>query len=145
MTEPVVPEEAADFGELSRVGTAATTGTQSPRYRWLGPLLAVYWLFIFTATHAPQAALPQTHLGDKTEHFIAYGILAAIMCAWLRFTRPTWRRIALPVLLICAAYAAVDELTQPIVNRYADIRDFLADTIGAAIGVLIAMIVFRRG
>jgi VanZ family protein len=114
-----------------------------PRYKWLGPLLAAYWLFIFAATHAPQAALPQTHLGDKTEHFLAYGILAVLLFAWLRFTRPRFRRIALPAVLICVAYAAVDELTQPIVNRYTDFRDFLADATGAAIGVLVGMIAFR--
>jgi VanZ family protein len=109
----------------------------------MGPLLGVYWLCIFTATHSPQATLPQTHLGDKAEHFIAYGLLALLMTAWLRYTRPQLRGATWIVLAVCVAYAAIDETTQPIVNRFADMRDFLADAIGASVGTLIGMVLFR--
>lgn len=114
------------------------------RFGWLGVVLAVYWLGIFAATHLPQAALPQTNLGDKTEHFIAYGLLAFLMTAWLRLTRSRRRGVGLLVLAVCIAYAAADELTQPIVNRFADFRDFLADAVGAGLGVLVGMFTFRR-
>lgn len=110
----------------------------------LGPILAIYWLGIFAATHLPQAALPQPPIGDKTEHFIAYAGLSSLMLTWLVFTRPKLRRAWVLTLLVCAAYGAIDEITQPIVNRYCDFRDFLADCVGAALGTLVVMIVFRR-
>lgn len=119
-------------------------GARRRRFGWLGAVLAVYWLGIFAATHLPQAALPQTHLGDKTEHFIAYGLLAFLMTAWLRLARARRRGVGLLVFAVCTAYAAVDELTQPIVNRFADFRDFLADAVGAGLGVLVGMFAFRR-
>lgn len=112
------------------------------RHQWLGPVLGVYWLLIFSATHLPSAALPATSLGDKTEHFIAYGLLALLLYAWLALTaRPSVRRRAvLLTLVLCIGYAAVDELTQPIVGRFCDYRDFLADAVGAALGTLVGML-----
>lgn len=112
-----------------------------PALRWcraLGPLLAVYWLVMFAATHLPQAAMPQTTLGDKTEHFIAYGVLGFLLATWLALAKPRVRHPMIIALAITLIYAAVDELTQPIVNRHADLRDWLADAIGAALGVLAA-------
>lgn len=121
----------------------------SPRSRrgWWGPVLAVYWLICFTATHLPQAALPPVSFGDKTEHFIAYGLLAGLMYLWIIHRFPKARPAWLIVLLVAMAYGAVDELTQPIVTRYADWRDWIADSIGAALGLAVAMIavwLFRR-
>ena len=55
--------------------------------RALGPITAMYWLMLFAATHLPQMALPTTTLGDKTEHFITYGILGALLATWLGLAR----------------------------------------------------------
>jgi VanZ family protein len=126
------------------VPAAPTNAASARKHRWLGPLLAIYWLLIFAATHLPQAALPPTQLGDKTEHFIAYGILSFIMMFWIKLTRPRMRGVAIVVLAVCTLYAAVDELTQPIVNRHCDVRDFLADSVGAGIGILISMLLLKR-
>lgn len=109
--------------------------------RVLGPLLAMYWLIMFAATHLPQSALPQTSLGDKTEHFIAYGLLGFSISIWLSLAKPRLRHPLIIALLIALIYGAVDELTQPIVNRYADLRDWLADAIGAALGIALASLV----
>lgn len=117
--------------------------TAPPRRGWLGPLLASYWLLIYTATHLPQAALPQTSLGDKTEHFIAYALLAGIMLPWVMHRWPAARFPWLIVLLVSMAYGGIDEITQPIVNRYADLRDWLADSTGAAIGLGVSMTVIH--
>ena len=115
------------------------------RFRWLGPLLAVYWLTLFAGTHVPPVAVPVTTLGDKTEHFIAYGVLGLLLVSWLRLTgRPATRRAAVWIALALAiSYAAVDELTQPLVGRACDVRDMLADAVGAAIGTLAGMFVSR--
>lgn len=113
-----------------------TLGLAAPR-RWLGPLLAVYWLAIFAATHLPQAALPPSTLGDKAEHFIAYGLLAVLLNLWLIHRFPRLPMPWLWTLCIAMAYGAIDELTQPIVNRHAALGDWIADATGAALGVLL--------
>jgi len=114
------------------------------RSRVLGPILAIYWLGIFAATHLPQTALPQPPMGDKTEHFIAYAGLSVLLMTWLIFTRPKVRYVWVVAILVCALYGAADEITQPIVNRFCDFRDFLADCVGAGLGILLTMIVFRK-
>lgn len=117
------------------------------RHRWIGPVLGAYWLLIFSATHLPTSALPATSLGDKTEHFIAYGMLGFLLYAWLRVTGRPWtrRRAALLALGLCMAYGAADELTQPIVGRVCDLRDFLADSVGAGLGTLVGMLLLAGG
>ncbi|MCS7034070.1 MAG: VanZ family protein [Phycisphaerae bacterium] len=108
---------------------------------WLGPVLALYWLALFAVTHLPQAALPKTHLGDKLEHFLAYAVLGGLLTAWMARRRARMRHPMVVALITVLGYAAIDELTQPVVNRHADLRDWLADAIGAAVGVGVSSIV----
>lgn len=97
--------------------------------------LTVYWVALFYGTHSrlPPGLLPgQT---DKLIHLAAYAGLGALLIT-VRATRGTypwtslWRR-----WIVLAIYGAFDEITQMLVNRTADVRDWLADLIGAAIGL----------
>jgi VanZ family protein len=105
---------------------------------------AAYWVGIFLLTHLPQTPdlgrlqqyLARIENPDKAAHMAAYTVLGVLMCAaGAARARPTWRLYAV-VLATVALYACFDELTQRLVpNRMADFRDWIADMLGAGIGV----------
>lgn len=103
--------------------------------------LIVYWIILFTATTLPGPQLPDIHIGDKIEHFSAFFILAVLLNLTLIFQKKSYflfKYAKLVTIIICFLYGAIDELHQMIIpGRYADIRDWLADSTGVLIGVLI--------
>jgi VanZ family protein len=94
---------------------------------------AVYWLATFVATHVPA---PPASSFDKVGHLVAFAGLAVLLCAAsATWQRPSWGLYA-GLLGIIAAYAAGDELTQMLVpQRTADVRDWIADMLGAVLGI----------
>ena len=101
--------------------------------------VCVFWLSEFVATHAPLSrqidALPGT---DKHLHFGAYFVLGGLLMFWNGVSSVATGSRILKVILILAAYAAADELLQPLVARDADLMDWVADVFGAAAGAVIA-------
>ncbi len=108
-------------------------------------VLIAYWGIIFVGTHLPAVADISPKVNDKAKHFVAFFGLATLMCyvtnsdrLWLRFGS---------IALLVMAYAAADEFTQQFVpGRYADVMDFVADSIGALSAIacyLIARLLFR--
>lgn len=63
--------------------------------------------------------------------------------AWERSTGHLRRGHLIAVFAVLAVYAAIDELTQIPVGRTGSVNDWLADVVGAAIG-LVLFAVFRR-
>ena len=114
--------------------------------RWL--TVAVVALFVVLGLpHIPQEMMPkslQVHLLDKVEHVVAYGMLAFLFL--LSFRRPPGVKAMLVVLLVGALVGALDEMTQPWVNRIASSLDVAADVIGIALVCILflAMQFFRR-
>lgn len=111
-------------------------------HRRPGLALAIYWPVVFVGTHIPrlqQVRRPPRGLPlDKLAHFAGYAVLAwLLMLVFTRAARPA-TAITLTVLVI-AAYGVVDELTQPLVNRTADIWDYLANLLGCAGGIGVAL------
>jgi VanZ family protein len=113
---------------------------QHKKYLVYLPLI-LYWLLILVLTSLPGNDLPNLELSDKVEHFLAFGGLGFLLNLSLRiqdkFTlikkHPAWFTI-----LIVSAYAALDEFHQIYIpGRTCDIRDWLADTGGVTIGVII--------
>ena len=100
--------------------------------------LVCYWSALFAATHLPvemPIALPG-HWTDKVVHLAAFAILAVLLAiTWqlgagqIAFRHLWW----LWVLLVL--YGAIDEWTQAPVGRQASVWDWLADALGAAIGL----------
>ena len=125
----------------------------TPARVFLARMLAVvtlgYTLVLVWATHYPK---PELLLGpsapsDKTLHFIAYGVLAALVTGTLAVARrrTLLRSAMLPAGL--ATFAVVDEITQPFFNRHADPIDWVYDCLGIAIGlvaVTVAVAAVRR-
>jgi VanZ family protein len=104
-------------------------------------------LGVLLLTHIPQAMMPKPFSGkllDKGEHAVAYGVIAFL---FLRsFRRAPGAGAPVLLLLVGMALAALDEVTQPLVNRHASRLDFAADCIGIVVAcvVFLALQRFRR-
>ena len=110
--------------------------------------MAVSWIAAFVATHIPKQHLPRgIHVGDKMLHAAGYFLLGGLLLLTRSAWGATWPRRAAWVVLVLAAYAAFDEITQPLVNRAAAVGDWLADTGGALAAVVLGeaiLALFRR-
>jgi VanZ family protein len=99
---------------------------------------AIYWLAIFALTHSP--VVPWPHFApwaiDKIAHVGVFAGLAFLLCAAGMALGHSPRRVIATVILIVAAYGVFDEFTQQFVpNRFSDVRDWMADMLGAGIGI----------
>ncbi|TWU11403.1 VanZ like family protein [Symmachiella macrocystis] len=106
------------------------------RYRtWIRIVLIVYWSALFIGTHAPTVPSGVAEVSDKLLHYLAYGGLAFLLAMDQNARGPlTWRRRG-QIFAVVAVYAALDELLQIPVGRTADIRDWVADILGALCGL----------
>lgn len=111
--------------------------------RWWPP---VAWAaLVLLLNSIPGSALPAGAPGtDKVGHVLLYGILGVLATrAALREARG-WRAIA-PVLFAIALFSAVDELHQTLVpGRSPEIRDWIADVVGASAGAATAAALMQR-
>ncbi|MBL9189386.1 MAG: VanZ family protein [Opitutaceae bacterium] len=95
-------------------------------------LIAAVIFYASSRSHVPAPGL--TRVDDKIGHFAAYGLLASLLC---RALGGSWRG-ALIALLLASAYGASDEWHQSFVpGRHSDIADWVADTLGAAVAVVL--------
>ncbi len=109
--------------------------TQYAMISWKVLLLAIFWLSVFVATHLPRVPRMVGKVSDKTLHCLAFAILSFLL-SWVLASRVSGPvKHALSVLLIIAVYGAIDELLQIPVGRRCDFRDWIADMIGAIIGL----------
>jgi VanZ family protein len=131
------------------------------RQRWsraklLALVLSLYWLMIFAATHLPLRNVRlkhvrylgnlvlDSHVLDKVAHVGAFAGLAFLL-TWLGKAAGgrRWKLFA-GVLGLAAAYGIFDETTQALVrDRTPDVLDWLADMVGAWLGI-IGFVVVRR-
>ena len=118
--------------------TRAASIDGRPTGSWRGWLLAAYWIALFTATHLPpNVPIVPGATGDKVAHLAAYAILAFLIASywqasagWLGREHYFW------IVIGCSVFGIVDELLQIPVGRYASIADWIADTLGALLGVI---------
>ena len=118
-----------------------------PWTRWLAALLVVTWLAAFTATHLPKEAVPEIPATDWTLHLVGYFVLAGLFAGALTACGVRRARRAALAVSVFAAYAAFDEITQPLVNRHASVHDWLADLIGVVLALAaweVAVAVWQR-
>ena len=123
------------------------TAPLASRRWWLAPVL--WALLLFVASSIPGTSYPDVafQYADKIVHVGIYGMLGALLALAARLSKP-WsvRKVWLFAVALAAAYGATDELHQLFVpNRSADLRDLLADAVGAALGATLTLIVVRRG
>lgn len=112
--------------------------------RILWTLTVTYWVALFTLTHVPPAHLPQGPGGDKAMHFLAYFALAFLVGSTFYLAFPARVRLMpLAVIVLAAGYGAFDELTQPLVGRFAEWGDWYADCAGAAAAAAVLFVLQR--
>jgi VanZ family protein len=79
---------------------------------------------------------------DKLAHAIAYAGLAFWLTMALYILRPFRWHWMLVAMAIAATYGMLDELTQSLVGRDTDVRDWIADVLGALGGTAAGLIAF---
>ncbi|MGO3741810.1 VanZ family protein [Kerstersia sp.] len=92
--------------------------------------LALLILITYLTLAAP-GSLPRVAGGDKLHHALAFAALVFPVV----LARPRW---ALRAFIAAIAYGGLIELIQPSFGRSGEWADLLADTIGAAAGVVLA-------
>ena len=99
-------------------------------------LLVGVVLYLTLVSDPPHVALDRLPYGDKIEHFMAFGSLAVM--ARLGFARvPTWQM--LEHLSFLGAMIEVAQAT-PGLGRDCDWHDWVADTMGAALGLALVLV-----
>lgn len=111
-----------------------TPRTPLRKARWTPPAL---WLaLILIGTSWPGVSVGPDDMGlDKVAHFTAYAVLSALV---LRATRtPFAWSTALRVIVAISVLGALDEWHQAFIpRRSTSLLDWVADTLGAIVGVL---------
>lgn len=100
-------------------------------------------MFVFTSL--PAQKVPSVGMGDKFEHSVAYSGLSFLLSFTLRFQK-RFKSLSssylLSALIIATIYGAFDEIHQLfITGRSCELNDFIADFIGALIGIAFAFII----
>jgi Predicted integral membrane protein len=96
--------------------------------------------FYCTSLSHPEEHLPIVgRFSDKVLHAVEYAVLGALCFRAFQGTlSASWRRWSIPLAIVVASlYGATDEFHQSFVPfRYSHVLDWVADTIGAILGVL---------
>jgi VanZ family protein len=109
---------------------------------WVPVVLYAGAIYFLSAQSHPEEQLPSflfKHVSDKILHAVEYGILALLCYRAFRWSLgPTVARQAMVLAIVTASfYGITDEVHQSFVPlRESSWKDWLADTIGAIIGVM---------
>ncbi len=101
------------------------------------------WVAAFITTHVPGDMLPPDMPKDTPLHFLGYMGLSSLVLITMAVHGMGRLRHAIVLICVIVIYAALDEITQAIVNRDPAFDDWLADTAGAATGIILAAVAFR--
>lgn len=109
-------------------------------------VLVCYWAALVFGTHWPRASeVLRIGASDKALHFCAYfGLTLLVGLNWALRGRFGWRQRGLALALI-AVFAALDEWTQTPFGRDASVYDWLADCLGAAVGMAVCVGLLAAG
>ncbi len=110
--------------------------------RYWGPVCGYAGLiFYLSAQPHPEEHLPfVTHFSDKVLHAVEYAVLGALCYRALRGSgNDVWRQQAISAaILLASLYGVSDEVHQAFVPfRDSNWLDWVADTVGAVIGVTV--------
>lgn len=103
--------------------------------RWLPPALWAALILVLTSIPAPADVTGGIPHLDKVIHFCLYAAQGWLVARALRTRRPLSLLVA---LLGVSAFGAFDEWHQQFFVRDTEALDWIADTIGAAVGIAAA-------
>lgn len=109
-------------------------------------LVALCAIAIFIFSHIPGASYPP-HPGflNYIAHFCEYAVFAVLIAIALTGGKLKPWQVAIIALAIASAYAVSDEIHQYFIpGRVADPMDWLTDTLGATLGVIITTLVLKK-
>lgn len=122
----------------------AAPARRSQLLLWAGVVLYLGAIFLLSSLPNPLPALA-SRMSDKVLHAVEYGGLGLLLALALRASGLRAGRAAALALLLASLYGASDEIHQAFVpHRDSDVRDWLADTAGAALGAVAAAGLTRR-
>ena len=104
------------------------------KYIW--PISIMVLALISVASLIPLPNLPEIPGNDKTHHIVSYGLVALP----ISIIRP---RFWLVFLLFVIIWSGAIELIQPLVNRYAEWLDLLANLAGVMVGLITGSLIKR--
>ena len=111
-------------------------------------ILTGYVLALVTGTHIPlidPLLKVEVDNFDKVLHFSAYAVFAFLLATtWQLSSGILNTRHLVWAWLALVAFGALDELTQPLVNRDCSVWDLTADALGAAVGLAAFVWVRKR-
>jgi len=135
------------IGNERRANYRGFFGPWSTVARWgFSIATAQYSLLLVLATHYPKPAeiLGRHALPDKLMHFVAYGVLGLLATMTLRAFVKSTRQDVLFLAVGLAVAAALDEITQPIFSRHAEMLDWVFDCIGIGLGMTAVLILLKQ-
>ena len=107
-------------------------------FYWLPVVLYAILIFIHSSGPSP-FQVDLFSWADKPAHFFVYSILGILLLRAMgaTFVNTPQRIVIFSSILLAALYGGTDELHQYFIpSRSADVFDFLADTTGAAAGII---------
>ena len=103
--------------------------------------LVVYWMCLLLATSIPAVSMPKVAISDKIKHFSAFFGLSVLLSLTLLYQEKNFtlkKHFLTFTLLIVSGYGFLDELHQTFIpGRNGEFLDWVADSIGAIVGVLL--------
>ncbi len=110
--------------------------------------LILYWILLFTATSLPTSNLPSVAVSDKIKHFSAFFGLSVLLSLTLLYQNKVvlFKKHFLSVsLVISSFYGVLDEIHQSFIpGRNSEFLDWVADSLGAAAGVLLVDYMLKK-
>jgi VanZ family protein len=111
---------------------------------WLLPAIAYAGLIFYLSSQANPLPALSSRFSDKLLHVIEYAAFA-VVATWGLSHLVRLARAARLAALIGSLYGLSDEFHQRFVpHRSADVADWVADTVGAALGALLTWLILRR-
>jgi len=132
-----------DSSDIARAAGKLLMANPYFNLKWL-TIAILFAAIVVLVTHIPQEIMPerlQVSGLDKVEHIVAYGAITFLFILSIR-ARPSLLSAAILFFAI-SVVGALDELTQPFVNRVASTMDWLADIIGISV-VLLTFVCFNH-
>jgi VanZ family protein len=111
---------------------------------WLLPAIAYAALIFYLSSQPNPLPALTSRYSDKLLHLLEYGAFAAV-ATWGLSHLVSLPRAARWAALLGSLYGLSDEFHQRFVpHRSAELGDWVADTLGAVLGALLAWLVLRR-